>query len=159
MPTREDVLDYLLDEEPEYRRAAEALGPDALPVLREIAATEEPLLASKATRLASEIGSPRAWDVLEVAAARDAAPTVRVAAAAALRRLAARESKETPRFVEQHEELLERLLSDSDAGVRQFAITAAMQMELRDRVERVAEDPAEPDYLREFAAEALRGEP
>lgn len=155
MATREQVLDYLLDEEPDYRAAAKALGTEALPVLDELTATAEPLLASKAIRLASEIGSPRAWEVIEHAAARERDPTVRVAAASALRRLAAHEPRDEIAFVGEPGGVLDRLLTDSDVGVRKFALKAALQMDLRDRLERVANDPAEVDFLRRSAAEML----
>ncbi len=155
MATREQVLDYLLDEEPTYRIAAEALGVEALEVLAELVVAADPLLASKATRLASEIGSPRAWEVIERAAARERDPTVRVAAASALRRLAARDPGHEMAFADEPNGLLDRLLADEDAGVRKFALKAAWELDLRDRLERVASDVTEVGFLRESAAEML----
>ena len=78
------VRKYLDPEEPNYAKAAAALGAEPCPFssAREGA---DPLLASKAAYLASLIPDPRAARVLEVAA-RSPEATVRVAAAAAAHR-------------------------------------------------------------------------
>lgn len=112
-----DVLQHLEADEPDYRRAASALGPDAIPPLERLAREAEPLLASKATHLASLIPSPRSRRVVEAAAARDEAE-VRVAAAAALRNLPAQPAGA---LADRHDGVLERLLHDRDPGVRKFA--------------------------------------
>jgi hypothetical protein len=107
--TMTDVREALDPEEPNYKRAA-ALGPDALPHLEVLVTTAEPMLASKATYLASLIEDVRAGDVLDKAA-QHADPVVRVAAAAAAVNLAGAPAGD----------LLRRLADDPDAGVRKVA--------------------------------------
>jgi hypothetical protein len=103
----------LLDlDEPRYAEAAK-LGAKAIPHLRTLVREGDPMLASKATYLASLIRSGGALDVVK-AAAESSEPTVRVAAAAAARNLPAAAT----------DEVLASLSSDEDAGVRKTALRA-----------------------------------
>src|SRR5262245_33803225 len=97
----------LLDiDEPKYAEATQ-LGAKAIPHLETLVREGDPMLASKATYLASLIQSDRALDVVK-AAAESSNPVVRVAAAAAARNLPDAAT----------DEVLASLSSDEDAGVR-----------------------------------------
>jgi HEAT repeat protein len=137
--TLDQVIALLAPDEPDYRAAAEALGPEAAPHLERLVAGPDEALATKAAYLASLIG-PEA-DRAVLAAAEDSRPVVRVAAATGLRNLESRVAVEAA----------ERLLGDNDAGVRKTAIRSApgaVRRELRGMIERLSKD--DPD-------EAVRG--
>jgi hypothetical protein len=128
--TMKQVVDALLPEEPEYRAAAERLGPEALPLLRQLVEGDNLELATKAASLAGHLRGPEALAVLHLAAG-SAMPSVRVAAAAASRNLSS----------EQAETILTSLVADTDAGVRKVAISAVSPDagdQLRAAVARVA---------------------
>jgi HEAT repeat protein len=110
--TKQQVIDVLNPDEPNYPQAAK-LGPDALPHLDTLVKTADPLLASKATYLASLIQGEQSIDVLK-AAAQSNHPEVRVAAAAGARNLSITVAKE----------LLVKLLTDEDLAVREEALNS-----------------------------------
>jgi hypothetical protein len=110
--TEAEVRKYLDPEEPNYPKAAAALGADALPVLERLVSAGDPLLASKAAYLASLIPDPGASRVLDIAA-RSSEPTVRVAAAAGAQR--------RPELAA----VVDDLATDPDQGVRKVAGRAA----------------------------------
>ena len=104
----------LLDrDEPNYAEAAK-LGAKAIPHLKTLVREGDPMLASKATYLASLIQSDRALEVVK-AATESSDPVVRVAAGAAARNLPDAAA----------DEVLALLSSDEDAGVRKAARKAA----------------------------------
>jgi HEAT repeat protein len=107
--THTQVRAYLEPDEPDYRAAAAALGPEALPVLEELVQGADPLLASKAVYLASLIPDERAARLLEQAAHSSHA-TVRVAVAAGL--------QQRPEVTD---DVTVDLLTDVDQGVRKVA--------------------------------------
>lgn len=114
MPTTEaQVRAYLEPEEPNYQAAAAALGAEALPVLESLIQNADPLLASKAAYLASMIPGEQAARALEQAARSDH-PTVRVAAAAGLRKRS-----------DLSDDVANALMADPDQGVRKVAAKAA----------------------------------
>jgi hypothetical protein len=114
MPTTEaQVRAYLEPEEPNYQAAAAALGAEALPVLESLIQSAEPLLASKAAYLASMIPGEQAARALEQAARSDH-PTVRVAAAAGMRKRP-----------DLSDDVANSLIADPDQGVRKVAAKAA----------------------------------
>lgn len=155
MPDQRDrVLRYLHREEPNYGRAAAKLGPEVIPELLAIVReAEEPLLASKATYLASLIDSPDAWRVVEAAADHPAAE-VRVAAAAAVGNLP---PASHPAALEDEAGggVLEQLLKDKDPGVRNYAVKSAAGMQRWERVQAAANDDDE-DFVRETARDQLK---
>jgi hypothetical protein len=107
--TMQQVREVLDPEEPDYQRGV-ALGPEALPHLDVLVSLGDPMLASKATYLASLIQHPLAVDVVEKAA-RNTDPIVRVAAAAAATNLSSAGESD----------VLRELDNDPDAGVRKVA--------------------------------------
>lgn len=125
-----EILRHLVPDEPDYRAAAASLGPGSLAGLEVLAREAEPLLASKATHLASMIASPRSRDILVAAAGRSEA-VVRVAAAAALRNLPASGAES---LADRDGSVLDGLLRDSDPGVRKFARRTADGLRLRERI-------------------------
>jgi HEAT repeat protein len=144
--TMNDVRQFLDAEEVDYQ-AASLLGPDALPLLDELVRGDDPMLASKATYLASLIpGEGQAAILAEAASSGDA--TVRVAAATGLANLD--EEAAAP--------LADGLLADADVGVRKQAVRSAGGFDspaMAARVRQVAD--ADPEgFLRSIAAEALR---
>lgn len=145
--TMQQVRVYLDPDEPDYPAAALALGTDALPQLAELAAGDDPMLASKAVYLAGLIGGDEAPRILS-RAAEHADPVVRVAAAASLRNLAD----------EAAADLGQQLIRDDDAGVRKVtarSVALLADRDLRARVRRAVE--ADPDEdIRSLADELDR---
>jgi HEAT repeat protein len=117
--TKQQVIDVLNPDEPNYPQAAK-LGPDALPHLDTLVKTADPLLASKATYLASLIQGEQSINVLK-AAAQSNHPEVRVAAAAGARNLASAAAGAGDLGRDRLSDLLSSLNNDEDAGVRKEA--------------------------------------
>jgi HEAT repeat protein len=122
----QDVRAYLDAEEVDYP-AASLLGAGALPHLQHLVRGDDPMLAAKATYLASLIAGPEQGEILSEAAASDIT-TVRVAAASALGNL------DEPVALD----LVDRLIDDSDAGVCRQAVIAAANFGSEAMLERVA---------------------
>lgn len=107
--TMKDVRAALDPDEPDYARAAK-LGRGALPHLEALVSSDDTMLASKATFLASLIKDARSVAIVGKAA-RSSDPAVRVAAAAAAPNLGASGANA----------VLVELVTDSDPGVRKVA--------------------------------------
>jgi HEAT repeat protein len=112
----QQLLARLDVDEPDYPALA-SLGPDVVPHLATLVRQEDPGLAAKAAYLASLIASDDAPDVVSAAAA-SSNESVRVAAASGLRNLVSTQAAATA----------ERLLDDSDAGVRKQALHAVASL-------------------------------
>lgn len=143
--TMQDICAWLDAEEVDYVRASQ-LGPDALPLLRELIQGADPALASKSTYLVSLIRSEESVAALETAATSQEL-VVRVAAAAALRNL--------PEV--QAERVLDRLSDDSDAGVRKVLLKSASKFrspEIEAKLQRMAETAPE-SFIRELATSTV----
>jgi HEAT repeat protein len=110
MMTMLEVRRAIDPEEPDYQRAAAELGREALPILAQLARSDDVMLASKAVSLAGVIGGDDALPIVEAAAYAEAAE-VRIVAAVAAGRLGGH-----------GEAVLVRLLDDSDVGVRRYAV-------------------------------------
>ena len=110
--TMKQVRQHLDPEEPNYPEAAK-LGSEAIPHLEALVRSAEPMLASKATFLASMILSEGSEQVVRTAAQSPEA-IVRVAAAAAVRNLR----------TEAAARLMPLLSNDTDEGVRKVAARA-----------------------------------
>lgn len=144
--TMDDVRAVLTGEEVDYTSAA-GLGPEALPHLEELVRSADPLLASKATYLASLIRDGRSVPIIELAAQRPE-PAIRVAAAAGLTNL--QEQEASP--------LMGLLIEDGDVGVRKVALKSAAAFAspaMDERMQRVAARDPEP-ALRELATRSLQ---
>ncbi len=113
--TMEQVRAALDPEEPNYEEAAQ-LGPEALPHLEVLVQSGDPMLASKATYLASLIKGARAAEIVKKAS-QSADPIVRVAAAAATSNLTAAAATS----------VLTNLVGDEDPGVRKVAQQRAQE--------------------------------
>jgi len=107
--TMKDVRAALDPEEPDYEQAAK-LGRGALPHLEVLVSSDDTMLASKATFLASLIKDAKSAEIVEKAA-RSNDPVVRVAAATAASNLT------TPAA----SAVLLELITDPDPGVRKVA--------------------------------------
>lgn len=132
-------------DEPEYTQLARRLGREALPHLLTLVEQGDPSVAPKAAYLASLIPGPGSLAVLE-AASRSEVPSVRVAAAAAVRNTG-----------EAGAEFARQLLADADPGVRKTALlsSAAVGPGLQPAVREVAgSDPEEE--LRRLATKVLQ---
>jgi HEAT repeat protein len=116
--TIQEVITRLGQDEPDYKNLAQ-MGPEAVPHLAALISGTDVGLASKAAYLASLIKTDEAIDAL-TAASNSSNEVVRVAAAAGLRNLT----------VPQATRLADRLLDDTDAGVRKLAVRAASRLEL-----------------------------
>lgn len=141
----QDVLARIDLDEIDYPDAAAELGPEALPLLEELAAGGDAMLASKAVYLASLISGPGAARIVERAVQHPDA-RVRVAAAAGLRNLPEQDA----------EPQIDGLLQDSDVGVRKVALKSAAAFDspaMIARVQRLAEHDPEP-AMRDLAKRA-----
>jgi len=148
--TMSEVRAQLMPDEPDYERAAAELGADALPVLRDIVASGDPHLASKAAYLATLIDGAERDEIVAIAS-ESPHDVVRVAVAAGLANQPTAASSD----------ITERLLGDADVGVRKFAarsLASAGTAESRAALERVAESDPEP-ALRDFARQLLADGP
>ena len=129
-------LRALLDpEEPDYSQAAR-LGPSALPLIESLIASNDSMLASKATYLTSMIVDPRSSAILKRAAVNPSVH-VRLAAAAGARHLEASDASG----------ILVTLLADSDLGVRKLSlgsVPSRATADLRQRVEFMSTGAPEP---------------
>lgn len=144
--TLEQVRTTLEAEEPDYNKAANALGPEALPHLERLIVGDHPMLASKAAYLAGLIGTVKAVPAIE-RAARSGDVRVRIAAAAAVKNLEP----------EAASDVLLNLIDDSDAGVQKVALRsmpAAPSAALRARVEGLSAGPADT-HIRSLSREVL----
>jgi hypothetical protein len=139
-----DVRAALDPEEPDYPEAAK-LGPAALPHLEALVSSDDTMLASKATFLASLIKHAKSATIVEKAA-RSNDPAVRVAAAAAASNLPA--SGATAVLVE--------LIGDPDPGVRKVARTAVPRKPSAKLAEKLKALKVEPKTLGEAAAPGER---
>jgi hypothetical protein len=130
--TMEQVINQLDREEPNYTQAAQ-LGAEAIPHLVTLIQGEDLGLATKATSLAGIINAEQSATALELAA-QHPAPVVRVAAAATVQNLTNIPTS-----------LSVQLLSDSDAGVRNWtlkSIGVRQPVGIRERVEElIRNDP------------------
>jgi hypothetical protein len=114
----QQILARLDTDEPEYAALA-ALGPEAIPHLKVLVRSDDPGIAAKAAYLATLINTDESADIMEAASASPH-ETVRVAAAAGMRNLTA--AKAGP--------WVERLLDDSDPGVRKQALQTISALDL-----------------------------
>jgi hypothetical protein len=134
--TREDVVNALLPEEPDYTGAALALGAEALPILEELEAGDDIALAVKGTYLAGLLPGGRGSHVVRAAAESDNA-LLRAAAASTVRNLPATQANQ----------LLLPLLDDGDAGIRKLALASVPDTttdEVRDRLADMARTESIP---------------
>ena len=152
--SRATVLATLAPDEIDYPRAADLLGPEALPVLAEIVAEADPALAPKAAYLAAAIAdrAPAApVELLRVAqsAAASADPVIRIAGADLASRLAPDAAPA----------LVTALLEDPDVGVRKHALAAAGQFREVPEIRRSLQDRvvAEPEPALRQTAEGYIG--
>jgi HEAT repeat protein len=143
--TMEQVCRVLDPDELDYPAAAASLGPEAIPFLRRIVASDHPTLASKATYLASLIQSDQAISVLEEAV-HSSSPAVRVAAAAGISNLAPSPRADT---------FLSALLMAPDAGVRKAALDSVAALRAN-QLRAVVESIAKSDRTPEIAAHARK---
>jgi hypothetical protein len=127
MPTdMEKVKAALNPEEPDYQKAAQQLGADALPHLEQLIGGNDRSLAAKAAYLAGMIGGEKSVPAV-AKAARSTHAVVRIAAAQAAANLPAQQS----------DPILLQLVDDADIGVQKLAMRSApsaMSDALRTRV-------------------------
>jgi hypothetical protein len=125
--TRQQVLDELNLEEPNYDEAAAKLGPEAIPILRTLVQDENNiLLATKATYIVSLIGSNNeAYIEQSISILQDAAqsdyPEVRVAAAAGASNFNKVDAKD----------ILDLFRRENDTGVCQEAEKSSQKLSLQ----------------------------
>jgi HEAT repeat protein len=144
--TMQQILARLDTDEPEYAALA-AIGPEAVPHLKVLVRSEDPGIAAKAAYLATLIESDESADVMEAASASPH-ETVRVAAAAGMRNLTA--AKAGP--------WVERLLDDSDPGVRKQALQTVSALDLSADLKVAKISTSDPEKeLRQMAKAMQRG--
>jgi HEAT repeat protein len=143
--TMQQILARLDTDEPEYAALA-ALGPEAIPHLKVLVRSDDPGIAAKAAYLATLINTDESADIMEAASASPH-ETVRVAAAAGMRNLTA--AKAGP--------WVERLLDDSDPGVRKQALQtiSALDLNLDPKVAKISTSDPEKE-LRLMAKDLQR---
>jgi len=144
--TLDQVVARLDTDEPDYPALA-SLGPEVIHHLAALVQGVDTGLAAKAAYLASLIESDQSSEVLS-SAAGSPHEVVRVAAAAGLRNLSVAQATPTA----------DRLLDDSDVGVRKQALQAVAELgiaSLEPKMDRLStSDPEEG--VRELARDGLR---
>ena len=138
--TMKDVRAVLDPDEPDYQEAAK-LGAEALPHLEVLVSSDDSMLASKATYLASLIKDAKSAEIVGRAARSDD-PAVRVAAAAAAANLAASSASA----------VLLQLVTDRDPGVRKVARATVPDKPSAKLAEKLEALKAAPEPLGEAAA-------
>ena len=140
------VRSALDSEEPNYE-SAKSLGFEALPLLEELAASKDILLASKAVYLAGLINGELSSTILERAAIHEN-PILRATAASIVGQLNSKISNR----------LLLTLLNDSELSVQNTALKFLppnLSSELTQSIERIAHEHTEPT-IKKMAADALK---
>lgn len=144
--TMQEIRQRLDIDEPDYSGLS-TMGAEALPHLAALVRGDDAALASKAAYLASMIDGDDAQAVVQ-AAAESPDVIVRVAAAAGLRNLAPARALGT----------VERMLADTDAGVRKQALRAIDDLglsSLEDKMKAIAATDPE-QTLRTVAKRGMR---
>ena len=140
--TLQNVKSELEPDELDYPAIAQKLGAEAIPYLKQLVDSPDPMTASKATYLASLIKNENAVAVLKHAATH-AEPTVRVAAASGIRNLAETDA----------DSLSDILIQDKDVGVRKTTLNSMSHIKskkLTAKAKIVSEKDPEP-LIREIA--------
>jgi len=143
--TMEQVRAVLDSEEPNYVQGAQ-LGLDALPYLESLVTGADPMLASKATYLASLIRGEQSVRILQEAA-RSESLVVRVAAAGAVRNLDESVASD----------ILFSLVDDQNIGVRKVAlesVPANVTPSLRDKIQDLTQTESNVE-IRNLSGEVL----
>jgi len=117
--TMNDVLNALNPDEPNYNIASK-LGPEALPHIEKIIETADPLLASKATYLASLIDDERSISILNNAS-KSKYPEVRISSAHGIKNLMSTEKNKNKTQSDLINRVLTDLNNDNDFGVKKAA--------------------------------------
>lgn len=147
--TLEQVRAALEPEEPDYQKAAAALGTEALPHLERLIVGDHSMIASKAAYLAGMIGTEQSVPAL-TRAAHSGDVVVRIAAAAAARNLPSQSASD----------LLLTLVDDADTGVQKTAlrsVPSAASDALMSRVEGLS--AGKSDTLVRSLSRQIMGQP
>jgi HEAT repeat protein len=145
--TREEMQIALSRDEPDYAELAGRLDASDLPLLREFAASEDLMLATKAVYLASLVpGDEAAADIVD-AAARSQNELLRIAAASALSNIAS----------ERRNGIALTLIDDSSIEIQKLTLRAIERptSELQVKIEALA-NATRVEGLRDLAQDRLR---
>ena len=143
--TRDELRRQLTAIEPTEETYA-SLGPEDVDLLMELIRDDEDWIAARAVHALARISSDRANELI-VGVTGDPRREVRAAAAVAARRM--------PPAVS--DEVVQRLIDDSDAAVRKFAVQSVTSRSGDDvlaRVDEVARNDADP-RVRDLARQAI----
>lgn len=110
--SKEEIIKMINLDEPDYQAIVSKLTPEDIPVLIELTKHENPAIATKAISVLGQMKSDKALQGLNDAV-NHPDPVRRIAAAHSLRNLATLQGST---------KMLEKLLDDSDMGVRKFAL-------------------------------------
>jgi hypothetical protein len=130
--TMQQVRLALVPEEPDYQAAAEALGREALPYLKQLSIGTDVRIAARATYLAGVIGSEEGAAIV-AQSARNGNRLLRVAAASAARHL----------YDKGADDILLPLINDVDLGVQKVALKSippSVTDSLLSRIEELANE-------------------
>lgn len=151
MSTKDDVIQQLDRIEPRLDDFAHSAPPDTIAICAEIISQDtNPLRRANAAILAALVNPQLSLDVLDKVL-RDSESIVRIAGARALGLLATS-------VLSSRLDLVEKSLTDSDAGVRKYAISAVRVhrlTSLRSIMESMIQKDPLP-FIRSFAADAIK---
>jgi hypothetical protein len=121
MVTLDEVKKALNVDEPDYAEIANKFGEQALPHLKEIAKSDDILLASKAVYLSGEISNNNnlSVDIMKDASKNDK-PEIRIAAIAALDTLLKKMTDPQSINITSINDMLNSLKNDQDPGVNKL---------------------------------------
>lgn len=125
--SKEELIKMINLDEPDYQAIVSKLSADDIPILVELTKHENPAIATKAISVLGQMKSDKALQGLSDAV-NHPDPVRRIAAAHSLRNLATLPGST---------KMLEKLLDDTDIGVRKFAlktVEVAKVSSLREKV-------------------------
>jgi hypothetical protein len=120
MVTLDEVKKALNVDEPDYAEIANRFGEQALPHLKEIAKSDDTLLASKAVYLSGEISNNNLSVEIMNEAAKNDKPEIRIAAIAAVDTLLKKMTDPQSLNVSSINDMLNSLKNDQDPGVNKL---------------------------------------
>jgi HEAT repeat protein len=135
--TKDELIKMINLDEPDYPEIVSKLTQDDIPILVELTTANNPAIATKAISCLGLMKSAKALQGLE-SAAKHPDPVRRIAAANSLRNMTT---------VQGSTQVLEKLLDDTDIGVRKFAlktVEAGNVSALREKVRAISLKEANP---------------
>jgi len=128
--TKDELIKMINLDEPDYAEIMAKLTNDDIPLLNELAQDENPAIATKAISCLAYMNDDRAYAGIEKAT-KSSNPVLRVAATHAIRNMSNKAGAE---------KLIDKMLDDTDFGVKKFAlktVEASKMTNLKEKVKQM----------------------